>query len=357
MNNKLTQSYHILDKLRLSNSLYLAAPSDDYSYVWLRDNVYISLAYLNKPCDTYQKTFHTILDIFKTYERKIDHHIKKKPIEMWEYLHIRYDAENLKEIDTPWNHAQNDAISAVLYGIGEGEKRGKKIIRDDKDKEIIQKLVWYLNTLEYWQSEDASMWEENNELRTSSLAACLAGLTSISDFVYVPSEMIQKGYKSLYELFPNESATRNVDLSLLSLIYPYNLLPKPMAQQIIHNVENELLREKGVIRYHYDSYYSTLEKKYGRHLPQEAYDQTEAHWVFGLSFLSLAHSTLGDLDKGKYYIDKVESLMLEDCSLPELYFHGDYTDEKGNNYNKNCPLAWTQSMYIQSVEMYNELIK
>jgi GH15 family glucan-1,4-alpha-glucosidase len=159
---------------------------------------------------------------------------------MWEYLHIRYDAKTLKEIDTPWNHAQNDAISAVLYGIGEGEKYGKKIIRDNKDREVIQKIIWYLNTLEFWQSEDASMWEEHNEVRTSSIAACVAGLTSISEFVYVPSEMIQKGYKTLYELFPRESATRDVDLSLLSLIYPYNLLPKPMAQKIIHKCRNRI---------------------------------------------------------------------------------------------------------------------
>jgi GH15 family glucan-1,4-alpha-glucosidase len=355
--DRLSQSYKILDSLRLSNNMYIAAPSSDYSYVWLRDNVYIALAYLDKPCDTYQKTFHTILDIFKTFEQKIDYHIQKKPTEMWEYLHIRYDAKNLKEIDTPWNHAQNDAIGAMLYAIGEGEKRGKNIIRDNKDKEILQKIIWYLNTLEYWVSEDASMWEENNELRVSSLAACIAGLTSISDFVYVPSYMIHKGYKSLIELFPNESATRDVDLSLLSLIYPYNLLPKPMAQKIINNVERELLREKGVIRYKHDSYYSTLEKEFGRHQHKEFYDQSEAQWVFGLSFLSLAHMTIGDLDKGKYYIDKVESLMVEDCSLPELYFHGDYTDEKGNNYNKNCPLAWTQSMYVQSVEMYYKLTK
>jgi GH15 family glucan-1,4-alpha-glucosidase len=65
--------------------------------------------------------------------------------------------------------------------------------------------------------------------------------------------------------------------------------------------------------------------------------------------------TLGNLDKGKYYIEKVEGLMLDDGSLPELYFAGDYVDENGNNYNKNCPLAWTQSMYVQSVEMYERL--
>lgn len=350
--NRIQQSHDILDRSKLSNGMWAASTSDDYNFTWFRDTFYIALTYLDKDDRTYERAFYGILDILKKYRQKIEYHMQHKPVEHWERIHIRYDAENFEEIDTPWSHAQNDAIGDILWGIGEGLKRGKKMFRDEEDKEIIQKVIGYLDNLEYHIDEDSSLWEEGVAKRSSSIGAVVAGLVSISDYVYVPHEMIQKGYQSLYELFPKEHVGRDVDLALLTLIYPFNLFPKPMAQTIIHNVESELLREKGVIRYKYDNYYSTKEKEHGRNMCPEFYDQTEPHWVFGLSFLSLAHLTLGNLDKAKYYIDRTEELILEDGRIPELYFAGDYKDEYGNNYNKNTPLLWSSAMHIQAKENY-----
>lgn len=344
--DKLYQSYKILESLRLPHGLYLAAPSNTYSYVWLRDSFYCSLPFLNRQSDVYEKTYHRFLDLFIEYQWKIKYHTKHKPIEQWEFIHARYDAETVKEINVPWGHAQNDSIGAILFGIGQGIKVGKNILRDDKDIEIVQLLVDYLACCEYWQCEDNAMWEENRELHSSSVGACVAGLINVSDIVDVPGELITKGLKTLYDLFPNETPTRKTDLSLLSLIYPYNLLPKSASKLIIHNVETELLRSRGVIRYESDSYFSTLEKSFGRNQSPEFYNGSEAEWCFGLPWLALCNMELGNYDKAAEYIKITEEIMLEDGSLPELY----YSNSK--EHNENTPLLWANSLYIQAKEKY-----
>jgi len=354
---RLEQLYGIMDKLRLPNGMYVAALSDDYNFTWIRDTFYEVMPYLDKPCSRYEETYHAILDILRKYEWKIDHHCKVPPRHKHEFIHPRYTVDTLEEVNAEWGNAQNDICGEILFGVAQGLKQGKRMFRDDRDKQIIQKIVHYLDTLDYHKSEDNAIWEEKAELHASSIGACLSGLISISEYVYVPSHMIANGYKALYELFPKESPTRDVDLSLLTLIYPFNIFDKPAAQQIIHNVEKELLRDKSVLRYRYDNYYSTLEKEFSRHQPEQFYDQTEAQWTFGLSYLAISKMMIGDLEKGKYYIDRTEKLILDNGYIPELYYHGDYKDEYGNNYNKNNPLGWAVAMHIQAIEMYNRLIK
>jgi GH15 family glucan-1,4-alpha-glucosidase len=349
--DRLQQSYAILDKYRLHHGLYLASSSEHYKYTWLRDNFFISLAYLDKPCNTYERAFWRILDLFKEYEWKLNVHVHQKPILKHEYIHARYSAEDVKEIhDQEWGHDQNDIVGEFLWGIGEGIKRGKQMIRDERDKQIIQKLVWYLNTLEYWNDEDAGYWEENSEKRSSSIASCAAGLLNVSNIVYVSTDSIAKGFKTLYELFPAETPTRNVDLALLSLIYPYNLLPKNMAQEILHNIETNLLTSNGVHRYKGDSYFSTLEQSHGRNHSKEFFYDTEGSWCMGFPWLSLCFQTIGELDKAKCYLEKSESVMLSDGSLPEIIM-------ADGTVNPNTPLLWGNSLYIQAKEGLDKLIK
>ena len=57
-------------------------------------------------------------------------------------------------------------------------------------------------------------------------------------------------------MFPNETTTRQCDLAQLFLIYPMNLLTGPQKQIILNNIEKNLLRENGVIRYLDDIYYN-----------------------------------------------------------------------------------------------------
>ena len=345
MTDKLAQSYAMLDKLRLPNGMYLASTSSDYYYTWLRDTVYEVFPYLDKTCDRYEKTYHRILDMFREYEWKLDIHQTVKPVEQWEFIHARYDANTVREIDTPWGHIQFDSLGAVLFGIGEGIRVGKNIIRDDKDREIIQKLVGYLNCCEYWSTPDNGMWEEWQEVHSSSVGACIAGLQAVREIVFVPREMILKGYNTLSNMFPIESIDRPVDLAQLSLVYPYKTFFGHDAELIVHRVETLLLRKRGCARYLGDSYYATNEHE-GRHLPLTNFYGYEAEWCFAKPWLALCHMELGNYEKAKQYIEETEDLMLEDGSIPELYF------ANSSKFNGNTPLGWCSGMYILAKEKY-----
>lgn len=345
MDDKVIQSYAILDKLRLDHGLYVASAGSLYQYVWLRDTFYEVLPYLDKDCGRYEQTYHTILDIFKKYEWKLDIHTKQKPQYKHEYMHPRYTKDTLEEINVEWGNAQHDATGAILFGIGEGERMSKRILRDEKDREIVQKLVQYLECCEYWKDLENGMWEEWPEVHSSSLGACVAGLRSVKSLVDVPEALINKGYNALIELLPYESQSRHVDLAQLSLVYPFGVLPSHLAENLVNRVILYLEAKKGVIRYRGDSYYAVPERERD-HLNLEKYYDREAEWTMGFPWLALCCLQFGDTYGAEEYIKKAEKVMLPDGSLPELYY------SKSDEYNENKPLGWANAMYILAKERF-----
>lgn len=341
----LEASYRVLDHLRMHHGLYRASSSDPYRYIWIRDCVYMSLPFLRKSNAVYEKTYYRILDLLKEYEWKLDILCKQKPKYEWEYLHARYSPDEVREIhDQAWGHVQHDMIGALLWGIGKGLDQGKKILRDNKDAAILQKLVRYLESVEFWHDPDNGMWEEGREVHASSVGACIAGLFAIRNYADVPNYMLEKGLSTLFQLFPRESADKNVDLAQLSLVYPYRLFTGLLGEIIVSRVEKHLLRKRGVIRYEGDSYYSILEQVHGRKEDREFYRGTEGEWTFGMPWLALCHLEFGNASKAEQYIKKTEELMIEPGILPELYYSGQ------NIPNPNTPLGWSSAMYILGKE-------
>ena len=316
------EAIKVLDRMRLSNGAYTASLSQDYSFVWIRDIVYTVLPFMQKPSERYEKAYHALFDLFKTYEWKIDIHRQKQPVYLFEYIHSRYSTD-LKEIPVEWGHAQNDAIGAFLWGVGEGFRLGQKVIRDEKDLEIVQKLVDYLECLQYWQAKDNGMWEENMELHASSIGACVAGLHAVKMLVNVKEETIKKGEETLRFLLPRESESKDTDLALLSLVYPYRILDRKTALKVVENVSNKLERKYGVIRYENDQYYN---------------EGSEAEWCFGLPWLGLCYLELGMFNKAIDYLEKTETIIPENWEVPELYIGGK------NVPNGNTPLAWSVAL-------------
>lgn len=316
----------VLDTLRQRNGLYVASPSSTYHYVWIRDICYIALSELKRDNGRFEQTYHALFDILKKYRWKLAYHATHRPNATYEYIHPRYTAETLEEVMEPWGNAQNDAIGAFLYGVGEGLRRGKTMLRDDMDREIVSLLVRYLGTLEYWRDEDNGMWEENQELHASSVGACIAGLLSIQPYFPVDWGMIQAGLTSLYNLLPAESPSKNYDLAELSLIYPYRLLPRQLAEIVLANVETGLARTYGVIRYEGDEYYA----ENGR----------EAEWCMGFPWLGLCHFALGNREKASEYLQRTEDVMTKDKQIPELYL------AESALPNENTPLGWSHSLYL-----------
>ncbi len=330
----LNKSIQILKQMQYPSGLFAASRmtvKTGYNLAWIRDNVYASIGLeAAKKYNDVKKTLRALLDILLKHEYKIDWAIKEKPRHNYQYIHARYNPITMEEIWEQWGNKQNDAIGALLFKIGDLEQKGIKIIRNKNDIRILQKLVYYLESIEYWHDKDNGMWEENEEVHASSIGACVAGLKKIRKIVDVPKELIKKGEEALSKLLPRESETKNADMALLSLIYPYNIVTKKQRNAVLKNVENKLLKEKGVLRYIGDKYH---------------YRNGEAQWTKGLPWLAIIYKKMNRPAKYAFYIRKTIEAMNEKGELPELY----YAD--GKEHNENCPLAWSQALFLAGLKV------
>lgn len=335
----------ILKSLQYDSGLFGASKrnvSTGYNKAWLRDNFYECLAFESVgDWDTVKKTYRAILDIFLKHEQKIDYAIKEKPDAGYKYIHPRYNPDTFEEFWENWGFKQHDSVGAILFKIGELELDAKiKILKNKDDYRIVQKLVDYLSTIEYWHDPDSGMWEENEEIHASSVGACVAGLQKISDVkgINVDSELLIKGLGVLSSLLPRESDKKFVDLALLSLIYPYNIVNVEQRNDILKNVEYHLERNLGVIRYKNDHYYNKNPDGYSE----------EAEWTFGLSWLAIIYEKLGNQNMAKHYLKKALDTVDNNGEVPELY----YSNTKIPN--ENTPLGWSESLFIVAVDKFHK---
>jgi phosphorylase kinase alpha/beta subunit len=337
------QHMKILESLQYRTGLFAAsahAVSTGYDKAWLRDNFYECLAFVvMRDWDIVEKTYDSILQIFLKHEEKIDWAIKKKPEHVYQHIHARFHPETFDEFWEEWGNKQHDSIGAILFMIGQLEHHhNRTILKDENHIRIVNKLVQYLESIEYWHDKDNGMWEEDQEVHASSVGACVAGLRSISQLhqINVPEYLIQHGEETLRNLLPRESERKFVDLSLLSLIWPYNVVTTEQRDEILRNVEYLLLRKMGVIRYKNDRYYNKNPDGFSE----------EAEWTFGLSWLAIIYEHLGQKEKAEHFVN----MMLKTDTpkgVPELFF------SNTKEYNDNIPLGWSESLFIVALHDIN----
>lgn len=329
----------ILKSLQAGSGLFLASKADvetGYDKSWLRDNFYETVAFeVVGDWETVEKTYKAILEIFLKHEEKIDWAIKEKPKETHKRIHARFHPETFEEFWEEWGNKQNDAVGCILFRIGELERNKKRsILKTDDHYRITNKLVKYLDAIEYWHDQDSGMWEEDEEIHASSIGACVAGLKSVQNLgkIEVPITLIKKGETALSHLLPRESKRKFVDLALLSLVWPYEVVAPYQRDNILENVEYHLKRDRGVIRYKGDMYYNRNVDKVSE----------EAEWTFGLAWLAIIYEKLGRREKAERYI---KDMIFDDTpeGMPELYF------SNSDEYNENTPLGWSESMFITAL--------
>ena len=181
----------ILKDLQYESGLFAASRPKEatgYEKSWLRDNFYETIAFevmgANKIVEA---TYRAILKIFLRHESKIDWAIANKPSHSFQYIHARFHPDTFEEFWEEWGNKQNDAVGCILFKIGELQsEKNIKILKNVDDFRIIQKLVQYLQSIEYWHDKDSGIWEEAEEVHASSIGACIAGLKSISRVVTMP---------------------------------------------------------------------------------------------------------------------------------------------------------------------------
>lgn len=341
--NSIDKHTTVLKSLQTKSGLFLATKKGvltGYDKSWLRDNFYECFAFeYTKDFETVKKCYKAILKIFLKHEYKIDFAIAKKPQSKHEYIHARFHPETFDEFWEDWGNKQNDSIGSVLFKIGELETKYKvKILESHDEFRIVQKLVYYLASLKYWCDFDSGMWEENEEIHASSVGACIAGLSMIKKVkgIDVPDWLIEEGKISLNNILPRESTKYSFDLSQLSLIWPYDVVSKKQADEILSNVEYYLVKEKGVIRHKNDYYYNADSDGYSR----------EAEWTFGLMWLAIIYKKFKNEKKAQYYFKKAIATENTTFEIPELYFsHSD-------RFNENTPLGWSESLFIVMLKMF-----
>ena len=95
------------------------------------------------------------------------------------------------------------------------------------------------------------------------------------------------------------------------------------------NVEEKLVRNRGVIRYVGDKYYN---------------NGSEAEWTFGFPWLAIIYKKLNNPEKYAHYSRKTLEAMNDKGEMPELYYG------KTDEHNENTPLAWAQALSVVAAE-------
>lgn len=313
-----------------------------YDKAWLRDIYFMTLGFMETgELPVVQKAAKALLTLFVKHKDKINWAITNRPHEAWQYIHARFNPETFEEYWEEWGNSQNDAVGEVLNLLVELELRGASVIETDEEREMVQKIIDYLVTLEYWHDDDNGIWEEAMEVHASSIGSCVAALKKAKklSWLTVPEDAIALGESALRALLPRESVTKFSDLALLSLIYPFAVTTEEETESILSNVEYHLTRDRGVIRYKLDRYYNKNADGYSE----------EAEWCFGLSWLAIIYAERGNKDKAYYYLRQAEKTVTKDGLVPELYYS--HTEKP----NDNTPLGWSESMYVVALKKVKDM--
>lgn len=333
-------------KLRAPTGLFTAAAHDvetGYNKAWLRDIYFMTLGfkYMGE-WDVVKDTARALLRILETHKDKITWAVNNKPFETWQYIHARYNPQTFEEYWEEWGNKQHDAVGEVLYLIADCELSGHPVVETEEDRGLVQLLVNYLNSIEYWHDPDSGIWEENQEVRASSLGSVVRALKTAKQLPYVtiPDGAIEKGEQALHALLPRETANRFTDLALLTLIFPFEVTTPEETKKILDNVEYFLTRDMGVIRYRNDRYYNNNPDGYSE----------EAEWSMGLAWLSIIYARMGNKEKAVHYLERANKTVNQDGLIPELWYS--HTTKS----NDNIPLGWAESMYVVALKHVKDLL-
>lgn len=317
-----------LELLRKENGAFVAASGEDYSACWIRDQVYATYAfYYLDDIRKFSEGLHVVFDILTKARPKIESALCRKPVQSADYLHAKYHAEMLCEVTDDWGHHQVDAIGLFLFVVARAERKGVRIIRHEADREMLQLLVSYLAAVRYFEEPDNGMWEEGMELHASSIGAAVAGLREIAfmKLAVVPGQLILRGEEMLSRILPRETFSRNVDMAQLSLLWPYRVVSKEMADTVLERVKETLVQKHGLNRYLGDNYY-------------RSHNGISGEWPMGFFWLAIIYADRKEYLDARYWFERGMATITETGHLPELHQNG--------MPNDHTPLAWAHSLAL-----------
>lgn len=341
-----------MESMRQPNGAFIASPTEDYRYVWIRDTLYSSFAYWYLgQFDKLKQGIQVVFDLFQKHRHKIRLQITSPTDILQGTLHAKYDPNTLEEITEYWGHKQYDALGLFLHIVADSDFKNIQVMRDNNDKEILQDIVNYLRSVEYWQNPDFGMWEECKIRHSSSIGAVVGGLAYVRRrrLAVVAEPLIQFGEAALREILPFESRdhcpkphhSHDCDAAQLSLIWPYNVVSREEADQILERLfrghlsesprkgeKHCLLQNHGLNRFWGDDYYRSTEGKY---------IGISAEWPMFKFWVSIIYSQRHEYEIAEYWF-KEGCKEIIDNKIPEAYQNG-----KPNNHT---PLAWAHAIAL-----------
>lgn len=369
-------------------NLHTQSEYTGYSNVWIRDNIYIAYAhYLNGKTDIAIKNITAFTDYFIKHQWRFEKIIVGE-LDFNDPMnrpHIRFNGNDLSEINQKWAHAENDALGYFLWLFCKLCNEHAIAELNAAQTELLALFVLYFDKIAYWQDEDSGHWEEVRKVEASSIGVVVAALgelnkiiienkytiqyqgqTVSSEFV---TELIAKGQNALHAILPAECIQpekyRRYDAALLFLIFPLNVVSEEIADQILNDVRTHLQGDYGIRRYLGDSYWSAdykdkvKEEKRMIDVSDNIAERDnllqsgqEAQWCIFDPIISVAYGRKYQETHDKqflqlqtdYFNRSLNQLTSEESRFggfkcPELYYleHGRYVA------SDTTPLLWTQA--------------
>lgn len=366
----------------------------DYTDAWVRDNVYsilavwgLALAY-RKLDDSKGRTYeleHAVIKLMRgllfAMMRQV-HKVEKfkhtqAPLDA---LHAKYNTGTGDIVvgDHQWGHLQLDATSLFLLILAQMTASGLSIIFTLDEVNFVQNLVYYIGRA--YRTPDYGIWERGNktnhgnpELNASSVGMAKAALEAMNGLnlfgihggqpsvIHVLPDEIARTRITLQSLLPRESASKEVDAALLSVIgFPaFAVEDRELVNRTRQKIINKLQGNYGCKRFLRDGHQTVIEDPHRLHYdPQELkqFEQIECEWPLFFTYLLLDSLFHGDTENIQFYQQRLQATLVEQNGwqlLPELYYvprnHLDaeraHPHSQPRHPNANIPLVWAQSLY------------
>ncbi len=367
----------------------------NYTDAWVRDNVYsilavwgLALAYRRSGSDPSrcyqleQSTIRLMRGLLVAMMRQADKVEQFKHTQNpLDALHAKYDTPTGTTVvgDDEWGHLQLDATSLFLLMLAQMTASGLPIVASLDEVNFVQNLIWYISRA--YRTPDYGIWERGNkinhgkpELNASSIGMALAALEALNGFdlfgangsqasvIHVMPDEIARTRLTLRSLLPRESASKEVDGALLSIIsFPaFAVADRDLAERTRRKVVTQLEGRHGCKRFLRDGHQAVIEDTSRLHYEPfelQQFEHIECEWPLFFCYLMLDGQFRGDRNQVAYYRDRLRQLAVErdgQLLLPELYFVPEDRIEaerqspgsQPREANDNLPLVWAQSLWM-----------
>jgi phosphorylase kinase alpha/beta subunit len=367
----------------------------DYTDAWVRDNVYsilavwgLALAYRRQgaPAGHLYLLEHSVIKLMrgllfcmmKQASKVEKFKDTQSPLDA---LHAKYSTTTGDVVvgDDEWGHLQLDATSLFILMLAQMTSSGLQIVYSIDEVNFLQNLVYYIGRT--YRTPDYGLWERGNkinhgkpELNASSIGMAKAALEAIdgldlfgpggsqASVLHALPDEIARARITLESLLPRESASKETDAALLSIIgFPAFAMEDPQIvartrQKILDRLEGRY----GCKRFLRDGHQTTIEDQTRLHYEPwelQAFEDIESEWPLFFTYLYLDGLFRGDQAAIDKYRSLLQSVAVEQQGrwlLPELYYvppdkiaaEKRQPHSQNRQPNENLPLVWAQSLYL-----------